>query len=105
MNPLTRIPVVGGLAYAERHRQRPSTFEVSLQVEPDNRYLPDAVAVLSNGEKLGYLAPEIAREFGDRLAAAREPARTWTARKGAPSDHGTSGVELLLDFTNLGLAK
>jgi hypothetical protein len=103
MDLLSHIPVVSGLAYVERLRQRPSSFEVTLEPESDNRYLPHAIAVLSNGEKVGYLAPEIAREFGDRLGAAGERPVSCAARKSAPSDHETGGVELLLDFRQLGL--
>ena len=61
MSVQRRIPVVAGLAYVERVRRLPSVFTASLVPEPDNRYFPGAVAVLSGGEKVGYLAPEIAR--------------------------------------------
>src|SRR4051795_117933 len=104
MTLLSRIPVVSGLAYIERFRQRPSTFEVTLEPEPENRYLPHAIAVLSGGEKVGYVAPEVAREFGDRIAVHDGGAVKCPARKSSVIDHETSGVELLLDFTDLGLS-
>jgi len=94
---LHRIPVVAGLAYIERVRQLPSTFSATLEAEPENRYNPHAIAVFAGGEKVGYLAPEIARRY---------PAlngQTCPARRASVSDHETSGIELLLDFSGLTL--
>lgn len=100
---LRRIPVVGGLGYAERIRGLPSSFVVTLVPEPDNRYLPCAVAVLAERGKVGYVAPEIARRYFEPLRAAATPV-TCSARRSSRSDHETSGVELLLDFTDLPVA-
>lgn len=100
---LRRIPVVGGLGYAERIRQLPSSFVVTLVAEPENRYLPEAIAVMAERGKVGYVAPEIARRYYDRLRSS-ETSVTCAARRAARSDHETSGVELLLDFTDLPLA-
>jgi hypothetical protein len=97
---LQRIPVVGGLGYAERVRRLPSSFTATLRVEPDNRYLPWAIAVQADGDKVGYVAPEIARRYVEPLRAAGEPV-TCPARRATHSDHETSGVELLLDFSAL----
>lgn len=99
---LERIPVVGGLAYADRVRQLPSSFVVTLTPEPDNRYFPMAVAVIASGGKVGYLAPEIARVYREAIATATGPV-TCPGRRGLPSDHESSGVELLLDFSGLSL--
>ena len=99
---LGRIPVVAGLAYADRVRQLPSSFVATLAPEPDNRYFPMAVAVAAGGAKVGYLAPEIARGYRDAIAAAGVPV-TCPGRRALPSDRETSGVELLLDFTGLSL--
>jgi HIRAN domain-containing protein len=95
-----RIPVVAGLAYAERLQRLPSTFPVTLVTEPDNRYFRHAIAVLANGEKVGYVAPEIAPQYFDAVRAASAPI-TCIARRGTVSDHETSGVELLLDGSGL----
>jgi hypothetical protein len=100
---LERIPAVAGLAYIERVRRLPSSFTCTLTAEPDNRYLPSAIAVLAQGEKVGYVAPEIARRYYEPIKASSSPV-TCLGRRAAPSDHETSGVELLLDFTNLGVA-
>jgi hypothetical protein len=97
---LHRIPVVGGLGYAERIRHLPSSFVVTLVPEPDNRYLPCAVAVLSERGKVGYVAPEISRRYYEPLRASETPV-TCSARRASAADHETSGVELLLDFTDL----
>lgn len=101
---LHRIPVVAGLAYIERVRRLPSSFTATLLPEPDNRYFQDAVAVISGGEKIGYLAPEIARRYFEPLVARGDANPvTCPGRRGTHADHETSGVELLLDFTALGV--
>ena len=97
-----RIAVVGGLGYIERVRQLPSSVTATLVREPDNRYFPHAIAVMVGGEKVGYVAPEVARGVAERISAAPAPL-TCPVRRALPSDHETSGVELLLDFSGLAL--
>lgn len=97
---LERIPVVGGLGYIERVRRLPGSFTATLQAERGNRYFRHAIAVSANGEKVGYVAPEIARHFYDVISAAPEPP-TCPGRRARHSDHETSGVELVLDFAAL----
>ena len=99
----SRIPVVAGLAYVEQVRRLPSAFTATLTAEPDNRYFQHAIAVVVDGAKVGYVAPEIAANVYDTVASA-EPPLTCPGRRGSTSDHATSGVELLLDFTALSLA-
>jgi hypothetical protein len=102
--PLQRIPVVAGLAFIERTRRLPSSFTATLLPEPDNRYFRHAIAVTANGDKVGYVAPEIARGYfaavTDRVAVS--PVMV-PARRASRSDHDTSGVEWLLDFSDAGL--
>lgn len=86
----------------ERVRRVPSSFRATLTAEPGNRFFRQAIAVMANGEKLGYVAPEVARRYYGAVEAAAGPV-TCQARRGSPSDHASSGVELLLDFTDLGL--
>lgn len=93
---LHRIPVVAGPAYIERVRRLPSTLTVMLAAEPDNRYFPHAIAVLSGSEKVGYVAPEIARRYFEPIKASGTV--SCPARRASRNDHETSGVELLLDF-------
>jgi hypothetical protein len=100
---LSRIPVVAGLGYIERVRRLPSMFTASLVPERGNRYFRHAIAVIASDEKVGYVAPEIARRYFGPLAALPEPA-TCPGRAALHSDHETSGVELLLDFTQLPVA-
>ena len=103
-NPvLSRIPVVAGLGYIESVRNLPSAFTATLAREADNRYFPCAIAVLVSGEKVGYVAPEIARRYFDPLAAVSAPP-SCPGRGASHSDHETSGVELLLDFSQLPVA-
>lgn len=101
---LHRIPVVAGLAYIERVRPLPPTFTVTLVPEPDNRYFQKAIAIVSGGGKVGYLAPEISRRYFEPLVArgTAEPA-TCPGRRGSRADHESSGVEILLDFSALPL--
>ena len=100
VDPLQRIPVVAGLAYIERVRRLPSTATVTLEAERENRYFLHAIAVLASGEKVGYVAPEVARRYYAPIAAHPGPV-TCPARRAPHADHESSGVELILDFTNL----
>ena len=92
--------MVAGAAYIERIRHLPSSCSVTLQPEPDNRYFLNAIAVVANGEKIGYVAPEISRRYAQSLAAQPAPV-SCPARRASRVDHETSGVELLLDFSAL----
>jgi hypothetical protein len=98
---LNRIPVVGGLGYVERVRSLPPSFTASLTVERENRYLPNAIAVVVGGQKVGYVAPEIAARYFGPLAARESEPVSVPGRLASRSDHETSGVELLLDFSAL----
>jgi hypothetical protein len=97
---LRRIPVVAGIAYIEHVRRLPSAFTATLQAEPENRYFRQAIAVIAAGEKVGYVAPEIARRYYASIAAAGQ-AVSCPGRRSLHSDYETSGVELFLDFTDL----
>jgi hypothetical protein len=97
---LERIPVVGSLGYIERVRTLPGAFTAVLQAEPDNRYFRHAIAVLASSGKVGYVAPEISRSYYDAVRASQTQT-SCPGRRARPSDHGTSGVELLLDFREL----
>ena len=99
MSVAERIPVVAGLAYIERVRRLPPAFDAEVVVEPGNRYFPHAIAVLAAGEKVGYVAPEVARDYFEQLSSAGAPRVTCPARRAAASDHNSSGVEILLDFS------
>ena len=102
--PLQRVPLVAGLAYIERVRRLPSSITATLTPEPANRYFRHAIAVSTNGEKVGYVAPEVSRGYFDAITQRRNgPPVTCPARRAAASDHETSGVELLLDFSALDL--
>lgn len=96
---LDRIPVVAGLGYVEAVRRLPASFPAVLRVEPGNRYFPHAIAVRVHGEKVGYVAPEIARRY---YGALRDGSSLeCPGRRASRSDHETSGVELLLDFRQM----
>ncbi|HEY7056144.1 MAG TPA: HIRAN domain-containing protein [Vicinamibacterales bacterium] len=96
--PSRHLAVVAGLAYIERVQRLPSQFTATLKPEPDNRFNSRAVAVLVNGEKVGYLPPEISHHFwgGDPASAVECPGRL--APLSALED---SGVTILLDVACL----
>jgi HIRAN domain-containing protein len=97
---LHRVPLVAGCAYIERIRRLPSNLTVTLQPEKGNRYFLHAIAVMANNEKVGYVAPEIARRYYAPLV--EHPAVvTCPARRASAIDHESSGVELILDFSGL----
>jgi hypothetical protein len=100
---MRRVPVVAGAAYTEHVRRLPSSFTATLVPEPGNRYFRHALAVVGNGEKVGYVAPEIAMRYFEPVSAHAEPV-TCPARRGTVADHETSGVDLLLDFSALPVA-
>lgn len=97
---LERIPVVAGLGFVERVRRLPSSFTATLVAEPGHPYFRHAIAVVVSGEKVGYVAPEVAAGYFEALSAS-ETQVTCPGRRGTTSDHETSGVELLLNFTGL----
>ena len=92
--------MVAGLAYTERVRRLPSPVTVSLQPERENRYFLHAIAVLAGGEKVGYVAPEVARRYYAPLLA-HGAAVTCAARRASVWDHQNAGIELILDFSAL----
>jgi hypothetical protein len=101
---LRQIPVVGSLGYAERARALPAVFQVSLTPEPDNPYNPKALAVLGpDGGKIGYVAPEVAREWFESIAgrAAAGERLSCGARRADPAARDSSGVEFYLDFSGM----
>jgi hypothetical protein len=97
------VAVVGGLGYIERVRQLPLTFTATLEAEPENRYFRHAIAVLVDGGKVGYIAPEVATGIFETTRASSTPV-SCPGRRALPSDHATSGVELLLDLSGLPVA-
>jgi hypothetical protein len=99
VDPLTHVPVVAGAAFVERLRQLPSKFMVTLRAVPDNRFNYTAVAVVSGGEVIGYLPPELSRRYFETLkdrACIEVPGRH--APLAAVED---TGVEVLLDLTGV----
>ena len=97
---LQRVPMVGGVAYKEAVGRLPPGFTATLAVEPDNRYFLHAIAVSANGEKIGYVAPEVATSYYEGVRSSDTPV-TCPARRGTEADHDTSGVEVILDFSGL----
>jgi hypothetical protein len=97
-DPLTHVPVAAGLAYVGRIQRLPSKFTATLTAEPDNRFNLTAVAVLVNGEKVGYLPADLSRQYHDvvKTAACQCPGRR--APVAAIQD---TGVLLLLDVSGV----
>lgn len=99
---LNRIPVVGGLGYIEHVRTLPASFNAVLSAEPDNRYFRHAIAVIVNGGKAGYVAPEVAAGIFEQVRDSASPL-ACPGRRAAETDRETSGVEILLDISALPL--
>jgi hypothetical protein len=91
--------MVGGVAYREQVSRLPQTFTATLDVDPDNRYFLHAIAVRANGDKIGYVAPEVATSYYDMVKGSGP--LSCAARRASESDHETSGVEVILDFSGL----
>ena len=97
--PLTHVPVAAGPAYAERIQRLHSKFTVTLRADPDNRFNHAAVAVLADGETIGYLPPEISRHYFEPLKAT--PGVSCPGRRASASAREDTGVEILLDLTGV----
>ena len=103
MYPAAHTPVVAGPAYAERIQRLHSKFTVTLKTEPDNRFNLTAVAVLWEGEKIGYLPPEVSRHYFEALKDG--PGVECPGRRAPQSAHENTGVDLLLDLTDVPCAR
>ena len=99
ITPVAHVPVAAGPAYFERIQRLPSKFTATLKIEPDNRFNLTAVAVLSNGEKLGYLPPEIARRYFESVKTGG--AVECPGRRAPLSARENTGVDILLDLTGV----
>jgi hypothetical protein len=98
-NPIARVPVAAGPAYAEHIGRLPSSFTATLEAEPDNRFNHEAVVVRAGGEKIGYLPPEISRHY---FAALKDrPGVDCPGRRASVAAHEDTGTDLLLDLTGI----
>ncbi len=102
IDPIRHVPVAAGPAYLERIQRLHSRFTVTLKAEPENRFNLTAVAVLADGEKVGYLPPDISRHYFESLKALPGGAGIECPGRRAPlSAHEDTGVDLLLDLTGV----
>jgi hypothetical protein len=99
IDPLTHAPVAAGPAYIERIRQLPSKFTVTLRADPDNRFNHTAVVVLSGGEPVGYLPPELSHHYFDTLKDGRGV--ECPGRHAPLSAHENTGTDILLDLAGV----
>jgi hypothetical protein len=98
IDPLTHVPVAAGLAYIERIQRLPSKFTATLAAEPDNRFNLTAVAVLVDGEKVGYLPADLSHRYHETVKAA--PCQCPGRRASVAAIENT-GVALLLDLAGV----
>ena len=96
--PITHVPVAAGPAYAEAIQRLPSKFTATLRAEPGNRFNHVAVSVAAGGEKIGYLPPDISRQY---FAALKDAAVECPGRRAPHSAHENTGTDLLLDLTGV----
>jgi hypothetical protein len=102
IDPITHVPVAAGPAYFERVQRLHSKFTATLKAEPENRFNLTAVAVLADGEKVGYLPPDISRHYFEPLRALPGGAGVECQGRRAPvSAHEDTGVDILLDLTGV----
>jgi hypothetical protein len=95
-DPLTHVPVAAGLAYVERIQRLPSKFTATLKAEPENRFNLNAVAVLVNDEKVGYLPADLSRQYHEVVKTVPCQCPGRRAPVAAIED---TGVLLLLDLS------
>ena len=100
MLPVTHVPVAAGPAYAERIQRLHSKFTATLKAEPENRFNHAAVAVLADGQTIGYLPPEISRHYFESLKAGTTGVEC-PGRRAPLSAHEDTGVDVLLDLTGI----
>src|ERR671923_1018781 len=98
IDPLTHVPVAAGLAYIERIQRLPSKFTATLAAEPGNRFSLTAVAVLVNGEKVGYLPADLSHRYHEVVKAG--PCDCPGRRAPIAAIENTR-VELLLDLSGV----
>jgi hypothetical protein len=98
MDPIAHVPLAAGPAYLERIQRLPSKFTATLKREPDNRFNLAAVAVFANGDKIGYLPPDISRHY---FAALTDAGAECQGRRAPQSAHENTGVDVLLDLTGV----
>ena len=79
----------------------PSSFTAVLAPEKENRYFRHAIAVLVNGGKIGYIAPEIAPHYYEALLAREGQPASCPGRRASRIDREETGVESVLDFSAL----
>jgi hypothetical protein len=99
IDPLTHVPVAAGAAFIERLRQLPSRFTVTLRAEPGSRFNHTAVVVLSGGDVIGYLPPELSRRYFATLKDG--PGVEVPGRHASIAMIEDTGVEVLLDLTGV----
>jgi hypothetical protein len=99
ITPVTHVPVAAGAAFAERIQRLHSKFTATLTPEPDNRFNHAAVAVHADGEKIGYLPPEISRHYFEPLQAG--PPVECPGRRTPLSAHENTGTDVVLDLTGI----
>ena len=102
IDPLTHVPVAAGAAFVERLRQLPSKFTVTLRADPDNRFNHTAVAVVSGGDVIGYLPPDLSRRYFETLKGG--PGIEVPGRHAPLAAIEDTGIEVLLDLTGVPVA-
>lgn len=70
-----------------------------IKAEPENRFNHAAVAVLADGQTIGYLPPELSRRYFEALKGTTGVA--CPGRRAPTSAHEDTGVDILLDLTGV----
>jgi hypothetical protein len=101
IDPITHVPVAAGPAYFERIQRLHSKFTVTLKAEAGNPFNLTAVVVLADGEKVGYLPPDISRHYFEPLKGTTGGPVECPGRRAPVSAHEDTGVDILLDLTGV----
>lgn len=96
LDPRTHVPVAAGLSYIERIQRLPSKFTATLAADPGNPFNLTAVAVLVNGEKVGYLPADLSHRYHETV---KDAAVECPGRRAPIGTESNTGVLLLLDLS------
>ena len=104
--PVSRVPTVAGLAFIEAIQPLPESFSATLATDPYNQYNPRAIMVRVGARKIGYVAPEIARQYYDTLKGREEAGEVVQvpARRERSLALNYIGVLVALDLGGLSVA-
>jgi hypothetical protein len=96
------VPVAGSLACRDELDRLPAVFDVTLEPEPDNPYYRQAVAVKAvDGGKIGYLTPDVGRQYFDALVERSRRGDRTVCRAVRDESSAATGVFVKVDLSGI----